>query len=138
VSAPPDRPQERPVSAPPNRPAGAGRVFVSGGVPEPSTRYDEYGSPVRQDAPAPPPPAATRRLPRDETPPATSGARGVWSDRPAPAGARKRRGPIARAVLTLFVLVMLVVTPLAAGVVSYYLTTDHLPAPIQDWLHRGK
>ncbi|MFD0582093.1 hypothetical protein [Dactylosporangium darangshiense] len=52
-------------------------------------------------------------------------------------GTRPRRSPGARAIRTLLVLVLLVVTPLAAGCVSYRLTTDHWPEPVASWLDSG-
>ncbi|GAA0721276.1 Hsp70 family protein [Dactylosporangium roseum] len=115
----------RPVSAPPQRPTGAGRVFVSGGAgpapkAEPATRYDEYGKSVRPDE-APP-------LPR------SGPARQATPSRPRPVEGERRRGPFARAVLTLFTLLLLVLTPVAAGYVSYYLTTDRWPPPVRGWL----
>ncbi|MEV6931892.1 Hsp70 family protein [Dactylosporangium sp. NPDC051485] len=106
-----------PVSAPP--PQNQGRVYQS--VPEPSTRYDEYGKPFRADA-APPPPSRPPQQ-RVSAPPAK-----------AYEGGRPRRSPAARALLTLFVLVLLVATPLVAGYVSYYLTTDRWPQPVAGWL----
>lgn len=152
---------------PPRGQRPAGRVFVSGGVPEPSTRYDEYGSPLRGDAPPPPPPrvpsvsrpafspssassrpsgfpeppASARRpgFPEASGPaagPARPGAR-VQDAGTVHDGGRPRRGPVARVLLALFVLVLLVVTPVAAGCVSYYLTTDHWPRPVADWLDSG-
>ncbi|MET7421593.1 Hsp70 family protein [Dactylosporangium sp. NPDC005555] len=109
-----------PVSAPPNR--AAGQIFVSGGRPpaEPATRYDEYGSPVRQ---SPPPQRPGNQEPR----------------RPAQRGDERRprqaprRGPFARAMLTLLVLVLLIATPVVAGYVSFYLTADRWPPPADKW-----
>jgi hypothetical protein len=100
-------------------------------MPEPSTRYDEYGRPFKADAP---PPVATRPVPpRPQTRP-----------EPRPAehakvydGSRPPRGPAVRALLTLFVIVLLVAVPLTAGVISYYLTTDHWPSLLQDWFGSG-
>jgi hypothetical protein len=118
------------VSAPPNRPVSSGRVFVSGGVPapaaEPATRYDEYGSPVRPGAappalPARQPPTRPQQLPQPRPP------------QSRPPRRKPRRGPFARAMITLFVLVLLVATPVVAGYVSYYLTTDHWPPPADAW-----
>ncbi|WP_432835936.1 Hsp70 family protein [Dactylosporangium sp. CA-092794] len=125
-------PPQRPVSAPPNRPVSSGRVFVSGGVPEPSTRYDEYGNPFHGDAA--PSPAPPRGAPRPPSSRPTAPARPQPSAAKVYDGARRRRGPVARALLTLIVLVLLVATPLAAGCVSYYLTTDHWPEPVAGWL----
>ncbi|MER7003983.1 Hsp70 family protein [Dactylosporangium sp. NPDC000555] len=148
VSAPPV--SSPPVSAPPNRPASAGRVFVSGGgVPEASTRYDEYGNafgagraplstpppapqrsaPAQPARPASPPQSAPPRTPATPSRPAAR----PQADAAGYDDARPRRGPVARALLALFVLVLLVVTPLAAGYVSYYLTTDHWPQPVAGW-----
>ncbi|MFG2036705.1 Hsp70 family protein [Dactylosporangium sp. NPDC048998] len=164
VSAPPGDPvsvppvPSPPVSAPPDRPVSSGRVFVSGGgVPEASTRYDEYGNAFRAGS-APPPvqPPAPPRPPQRVAP--VQPARMPSPPQPAPSrppaapsrpaarpqseaavydGARPRRGPVARALLALFVLVLLVVTPVAAGCVSYYLTTDHWPQPVADWFGSG-
>jgi hypothetical protein len=125
-------------------------VFVSGGVAEPSTRYDEYGNPFRTDNPPPAPPRPPQRLssapppPTRTAPPPRSQPQPQFQPPPTPPpaasrpatvydGARPRRGPLARALLMLFVLALLVATPLAAGCVSYYLTTDHWPAPVADW-----
>ncbi|MGI5244829.1 Hsp70 family protein [Dactylosporangium sp. CA-139066] len=123
-----------PVSAPPNRPARQGRVFVSGGVPEASTRYDEYGQAFRTDN-APPKPAPVRPSPPPPVPaPAPtrpSAATKVYD------GSRPRRSPAGRFMLTLLVLVLIVVTPLAAGCVSYRLTTDRWPQPVANWLGSG-
>ncbi|MEU7866023.1 Hsp70 family protein [Dactylosporangium sp. NPDC049140] len=119
VSAPPV--SAPPVSAPPNRPVSSGRVYGSGGgVPEPSTRYDEYGRPFNssQPQPQPQPPQQQQRVPEYAK---------VYD------GSRPRRGPAARALRTLVVLLLLVAVPLVAGVISYYLTTDHLPPLLQDW-----
>ncbi|GAA3301471.1 Hsp70 family protein [Dactylosporangium vinaceum] len=134
VSAPP-------VSAPPNRPVSSGRVYQS--TPEPSTRYDEYGRPFNADAASPPratpptrPPArpsqaATRPMPprsepRVQAPPPADYAKVYEGGR--------RPGPGVRALRTLLVIVLLVTVPLAAGIVSFYFTTDHWPALVQDWL----
>ncbi|MEV8513085.1 Hsp70 family protein [Dactylosporangium sp. NPDC051484] len=168
VSSPPV--SAPPVSAPPNRPVGSGRVFLSGGgVPEASTRYDEYGNAFGADrAPTPTQPPAPMPTPQPapmSTPPRppqrSAPAQPAWPaspPQPAPSrppaapsrpaappqaeatgydGARPRRGPVARALLALFVLVLLVVTPLTAGCVSYYLTTDRWPQPVADWFGAG-
>ncbi|WP_327005933.1 Hsp70 family protein [Dactylosporangium sp. NBC_01737] len=116
-----------PVSAPPNR--AAGQIFVSGGrVPvspgpqtEPATRYDEYGSPVRQGG-GQQRPAYQQQRPS----PVHPAQRG--DERRADGGTR-RRGPFARAMLTLLVLVLLIATPVVAGYVSFYFTAGHWPPP---------
>jgi hypothetical protein len=128
VSAPPGNyAAGQPVSAPPNRPVSAGRVFVSGGTPptEQATRYDEFGSPVRPGTVPPPAPPRARPQPPVSNPAARP--QSTYSS------GKPRRGPFARAVLTLFVLVLLVAMPVVAGYVSYYLTTDHWPPPADAW-----
>jgi hypothetical protein len=118
-----------PVSAPPNRAAGA--VFVSGGRgpagPEPATRYDEFGNPVRQ--------GGGRQQPAYQQPPQRpSQARPPQrADERRPGGGTRRRGPFARAMLTLLVLALLIVTPVVAGYVSFYLTAGHWPRPVASW-----
>jgi Ethanolamine utilization protein EutJ (predicted chaperonin) len=130
MSAPPV--SSPPVSAPPNRAAGS--VFVGGRMPvspaappEPATRYDEYGNPLRQGGgqqrPAYQQPAQRPSQPR----PAQRG------DGRRPGGGSPRRGPFARAMLTLLVLVLLIATPVVAGYVSFYLTADHWPPPADAW-----
>ncbi|MGI5178465.1 Hsp70 family protein [Dactylosporangium sp. CA-152071] len=121
MSGPPANYGGPPVSAPPNR--AGGQIFVSGGASaEPATRYDEYGGPIRQASggqrPVQERQAQSRPTPRDDRRPRR----------------RERRGPLARAMLTLLVLVLLIVTPVVAGYVSYYLTTDHWPPPVAGWL----
>ncbi|MFF5226498.1 Hsp70 family protein [Dactylosporangium sp. NPDC000521] len=121
MSGPPANYGGPPVSAPPNR--AGGQIFVSGGASaEPATRYDEYGSPIRQTAdsqrptqgrPAQGRPTQSRPTQRDDRRPRQ----------------RERRGPFARAMLTLLVLVLLIVTPVVAGYVSFYLTAHHWPPP---------
>ncbi|MEV0136570.1 Hsp70 family protein [Dactylosporangium sp. NPDC050688] len=122
-----------PVSAPPNR--AGGRVFVSGaGVPvspgapaEPATRYDDYGSPIRQQ------PAVQQQRVRQQP---TYQDRRSAERQPAerrPVSQVRRRGPFARAMLTLLVLVLLIATPVVAGYVSFYLTADHWPPPADTW-----
>jgi hypothetical protein len=99
-------------------------------VPEAATRYDEYGQGFRNNNNNPPPPvqpAPPRPVPVQPPPVATK----VYD------GSRPRRSPAARAMLTLLVLVLIVVTPLAAGCVSYRLTTDHWPKPVANWLDSG-
>ncbi|MEV4131342.1 Hsp70 family protein [Dactylosporangium sp. NPDC049742] len=121
MSGPPANYGGPPVSAPPNR--AGGQIFVSGGASaEPATRYDEYGGPIRQASggqrPVQERQGQSRPTPRDDRRPRQ----------------RERRGPFARAMLTLLVLVLLIVTPVVAGYVSYYLTTDHWPPPVAGWL----
>jgi hypothetical protein len=102
----------------------SGRVYGGAqGVPESATRYDEYGRAFKNEAPPPPP--QPQAQPRPVNRPAEHAQ--VYS------GGRPRRSAGARFVLVLLVLVLLVTVPLAAGVVSYYLTTDHWPALLQDW-----
>ena len=101
------------------RPGGSsGR---GGGVPvspEPSTRYDEHGSPVRpggaQQRPGYRQPAGA--VPRNA---ATSGGR------VAGAGGGDR-SPVRCSPL--LVLVLLIATPVVAGYVSFYLTAGHWPS----------
>ncbi|MEV4512445.1 Hsp70 family protein [Dactylosporangium sp. NPDC049525] len=122
-----------PVSAPPNR--AAGNIFVSSGrgpvsptaPAEPATRYDEFGNPVRQ--------GGTQQRPAYPQPSQRSGQSrpAPRGDERRPGGGTRRRGPFARAMLTLLVLVLLVATPLVAGYVSFYLTADHWPPPADKW-----
>jgi hypothetical protein len=132
MSGPPANYGGPPVSAPPNR--AGGQIFVSGGraptssAPlEPATRYDEYGTPVRQSAAPQRPPQGRPAQPR----PAQRG------DERRPSAAPRRRGPFARAMLTLLVLVLLIATPVVAGYVSYYLTADRWPPPADAWFDSG-
>ena len=123
-----------PVSAPPNR--AGGRVFVSGaGVPvgpgapaEPATRYDEYGGPIRQQ-----PPVQQQRVQQRPTHQDRRSAERQPAERRRPVSEVRRRGPFARAMLTLLVLVLLIATPVVAGYVSYYLTADRWPPPADAW-----
>ncbi|WP_433614016.1 Hsp70 family protein [Dactylosporangium sp. CA-139114] len=126
VSSPPPV-SSPPVSAPPNRPVSAGRVYGSGGgVPESVTRYDEYGRAFRNETPQRQPPQPPRPQPQPQR---VADHAHVYS------GGKPRRGPAARFFRVLFVVVLLVAVPLVAGVISYYLTTDHLPPLLQEWLH---
>ncbi|WP_238008189.1 Hsp70 family protein [Dactylosporangium sp. AC04546] len=143
TSAPPVNYGQPPTSAPPvntaQPPRGhtyrsgqqhapkAGPVYQSGvasgrpvspAVPaEPATRYDADGVPLRQ-APEPAPTRVAQPAPRET----------YQRER------RHKRGPFARFMLTLFVIVLLVVTPLTAGYVAYYLTTDEWPPPVDGWI----
>ena len=119
-----------PISSPPNR--SAGRVFVSGGVPtgpvspaEPATRYDEFGVPVVPGSYLPLPSAAR-----------PSAAQPAWSSgqRPPAALQRESSGAVARALLTLLVVLLLVATPIVAGYVAYFLTTSEWPPPVDGWI----
>ncbi|MFC4039155.1 hypothetical protein ACFO1B_12065, partial [Dactylosporangium siamense] len=134
MSGPPANYGGPPVSAPPNR--AAGQIFrSSGGVPvspappvEPATRYDEFGSPVRQ--------GGAQQRPTYQQPAQGGPGQGrptQRGDERRPGGGTRRRGPFARVMLTLLVLVLLIATPVAAGYVSFYLTADHWPPAPSTW-----
>ncbi|GGM19323.1 Hsp70 family protein [Dactylosporangium sucinum] len=113
--------QQQPPKAGPVYQAGvaSGRPVSPAVPPEPATRYDERGMPLRLD----PEPVPTRI------------AQPAKPSRPAPREPyRRKRGPFARFMLGLFVTVLLVVTPLTAGYVAYYLTTDEWPPPVNGWI----
>ncbi|WP_433216025.1 Hsp70 family protein [Dactylosporangium sp. CS-047395] len=121
-----------PVSSPPNRPTSSGRVYGSTpsvGVPEPATRYDEYGRPFKSDQPQQRP--APAPAPAPQGPPARQ-ANQVAEYAKVYDGTR-HRGRAGRMMRVLVVIVLIIAVPLIAGVISYYLTTDHLPPLLQDW-----
>ncbi|WP_433057304.1 Hsp70 family protein [Dactylosporangium sp. CS-033363] len=130
---PPARPiSAPPVSSPPNRPTSSGRVYGSApnaGVPEPATRYDEYGRPFKSDQPqqrvAPSPAPVPQGPPPRQANQVAEYAK-VYNG-------TRHRSRAARTMRVLFVVVLIVAVPLIAGVISYYLTTDHLPPLLQDW-----
>ncbi|GAB3871612.1 hypothetical protein [Dactylosporangium cerinum] len=91
---------------------------------EPATRHDEFGNPSRQGG-------AQQRPAYQQRPGQGRPAQGT--DERRPGGGTRRRGPFARAMLTLLVLVLLIVTPVAAGYVSFYFTADRWPPPPSTW-----
>jgi actin-like ATPase involved in cell morphogenesis len=131
-------------SAPAAPDRSVGRVIVPGGQPPNRSRAAAPLAPTRElpriDQPAPPPvaspaprPSATPRSPaaparNPTTAPARTPPRPVQPGGYRPAsGYRRSSGRFRRAVARLLIALLLIVVPVAALVVAYYLTAHELP-----------
>jgi hypothetical protein len=124
-----------PGAQPPGRPRPAGHPHPPIAPTRQMPRLDGAGGgPPRSPAPAGYP-APARPVP--VVPGRPAGARTAYPYRAYPTPAGPSRHPVRRALLILVVVAVLIIVPVVAGYVSYYLSTGVWPPPVDTWFPAG-